>query len=123
MLPSCRLAFAEQRLHFLAGLRRAAAPAGDPRDPTCDEPLPLHVPGESAEGVASASGVSVDDGAERPQLGSVGTPTAAEAVLADEVARLARERTLLLHRLEVRPDPYHTPVHAVNAACTAACIT
>ena len=53
-------------------------------------------------------------GAEGPKHDSVGTPTAAEAVLAGEVAQLARERTLLLHRLKVRHQPHQASVHAAS---------
>ena len=118
-VPSCRLAFAEQRLRFLAGLRRAAAPTGDHREPPCDGPLPLHIPGGPAFEISSISGKIPGGGAAGLQPGSRGTPTPAEAVLAGEVARLARERALLLHRLEARSEPYHTPVASAEygAAC------
>lgn len=48
------------------------------------------------------------------QLDAVRTRTAAEAVLTGEVAQLARERTLLLHRLEVRQKPHQTSAHAAS---------
>lgn len=108
----CRLAFAEQRLRFLAGLRRAAGPSGDPSDSSCDAPLPLHIPGGcSASDLGAFRLLSEGGGVEGPQLDSVGTPTPAEAVLAGEVAQLARERTLLLHRLEVRHKPHQITPH------------
>ena len=112
---TCRLAFAEQRLRFLAGLRRAAGPSGDPREPACDAPLPLNIPGGcSASDSSVIRELSGDAGVEGPQLGPVGTSTAAEAVLAGEVAQLARERALLLHRLEVRQKPHQCMRLVIN---------
>ena len=63
----------------------------------------------------------MDTGVEGPQIGVLGTSTAAEAVLAGEVARLARERALLLHRLQVRQEPRQAPRHA-GESITQCCL-
>lgn len=115
-MPLCRLAFAEQRLRFLAGLQHAGASSGKqapeaPRSctllllgPGRDSPA-LSLPGGAAA-VASPGlrrGTPLVNGGTASGLTEAeGVPTPVEAALRTEVEQLARERLLLLRRMEVR---------------------
>ncbi len=92
-----RLACAEQRLRFLAGLQRADAPAPGrpgPGAPPAGPPL-LASAGQRADADGDAAGAPGG-------TAGAAAASAAEAALRAEVGRLGRERALLLRRLEAR---------------------